>query len=103
VDTSVLNFLEKFQENSLLTDVNIDIDYKRFEEIEEEVEDLRRLGENLPQALIKIAPFITSIDSIKLPEIELFKMVYNNNDETNKSQLLLMQMMAKTRILVTDW
>jgi hypothetical protein len=64
-----------------------------------------RGSEDLPRALTKIAPFITSIDSIASPEIDLFRMVYNNNDRknNNESQLLLMEMMAKTRILWADW
>jgi hypothetical protein len=96
--------LGKFQENSLLTDVNIDIDYnsERFDEDEDEVEE-SRLGEDIPWLLAKIVPFITSIDSIASPEIDLFKMVYYNDDETNKSLLLLKEMMEKTRILVTNW
>jgi hypothetical protein len=82
--------------------VNIYIDYN---EVEDEDEDLSRLEENILEALIKIAPFITSIDSITFPEIDLFEMVYYNDDEdeVSKSQLLLKEMMAKTRIVVTDW
>jgi hypothetical protein len=66
----------------------------------------------LPRVLTKIVPFITSIDSIesRSPEIDLFKMVYNNNNTNlrhiTESQLLLKEMMAKTRILViltTTW
>jgi hypothetical protein len=92
--------LKKFQQNSLLTDVNMhfDYDYK-----------LRTLNENiLSRVLTKIAPFITSIDSIesRSPDIDLFKMAYNNNPSLghiNESQLLLKEMMAKTRILLTRW
>jgi hypothetical protein len=94
VDTSVLNFFEKFQENSLLTDVNIYIDGNFV--ILDEYEDL-------PQALTKIAPFITSIDSIYTQgiDLDLLKMVYYNTNHGNntETQLLLMEMMAKTRIL----
>jgi hypothetical protein len=60
-------------------------------------------NEDLPQALIKIAPIITSIDSINSPQIDLLKMIYNNDDEASKSQLLLKEMMEKTRIMLIDW
>jgi hypothetical protein len=88
----ILNFLGKFKENSLMADVNMYIDHNY--ELDE--------NEDLPRALTKIAPFITSIDSINTLGFNLFKIVYNNNDEANKSQLRLKEMMAKTRILVTD-
>jgi hypothetical protein len=92
MDTSVLYFLEKFQENSLMADVNMHIDCNI---------DILDDGD-LPHALIKIAPFITSINSINLPEIDLFEMLdyYYNKDEENKSPL--MEMMEKARILLTD-
>jgi hypothetical protein len=99
VDTSILQFLGKFQENFLLTDVNMYFDY-----------GLIRLGEDLPRVLAKMAPLITSIDSIASPKFDIFNMVYNywynNNDDqedNNKSQLLLKEMMAKTQIILTDW
>jgi hypothetical protein len=91
VDTSVLQFLGKFQENSLLTDVNMFYLY--------EDEDI------LSRVLAKILPFITSIDSLASPEIDLFKMAYNNNnqEDNNKSKLLLKEMMEKTRIILANW
>jgi hypothetical protein len=75
-----------------MADVNMYIDHNY--ELDE--------NEDLPRALTKIAPFITSIDSINTLGFNLFKIVYNNNDEANKLQLRLKKMMAKTRILVTD-
>jgi hypothetical protein len=81
----------------------------------------------LLRLLAKIVPFITSIDSIIFLQINLFKMVYNKNNNSNpgnshesllqwmwkmicinnnnktKLQLLLKEMMVKTRILVIDW
>jgi hypothetical protein len=54
----------------------------------------------LPRILTRIAPFITSIDSIASREIDLFKMVYKKN---NESQLLLKEILEKTRFLLTDW
>jgi hypothetical protein len=81
-----------------MADMNMHIDYN-FEILDEyENEDI------IPQALIKIAPFITSIDSMTFPESDLLEMVYDNDDEdeADKSQLLLKEMMDKTRILSTD-
>jgi hypothetical protein len=59
----------------------------------------------LSRVLTKIAPFITSINSIdsRSQGIDLFEMVYNNNNTNHESQLLLKEMMAKTRILFTKW
>jgi hypothetical protein len=94
VDASVLRFLEKFQQNSLLTDVNIDFDLGE-EHIDMDI---------LPRVLTKIAPFITSIDSIESGEIDIFEMVYYNTANLcHESQLLLKEMMTKTRILLTNW
>jgi hypothetical protein len=65
------------------------------------------LDENIPpQVLTKIAPFITSIDSIDSMGINLFEMVYNNNTNlgiSHESKLLLKEMMAKTRIISAIW
>jgi hypothetical protein len=96
VDASILDFLGKFQQNSLLTNVNMNINSAR--------------GLNRPDflpLLIKIAPFITSIDSIEFRGVDLIEMAYNinntNHGNSHESQLLLEEMMAKTRILVTPW
>jgi hypothetical protein len=96
IDASVLNFLEEFQRNSLLIDVNMSFG---------NINWLIR-PHILPRVLTKIAPFITSIDSIESRHIDLLSMVYTNNTNhgnINESQLLLKEMMAKTRILVTNW
>jgi hypothetical protein len=115
--TSFFNLLGKLQQNSLLSDVNM-----LFHDFEWDSEHwLMRMM--IPRALAKIAPFITSIDSMEFLEINLFKMVYNNNtnhgnshesllqwiwkmiciDNKTKLQLLLEEMMVKTRILVINW
>jgi hypothetical protein len=93
VDTSVLHFLSKFQQNSLLADVNIIVDYysSRLNE-----------GDILP-LLTKMAPSIASIDSIDSIKIDLIKLAYNNNNAVQGSSLLLKEMMEKTRILTTNW
>jgi hypothetical protein len=60
----------------------------------------------LLRVLTKIAPLITSIDTMHSLGLDLLKMAYNNNtndDDGNESQLLLKEMMAQTRILVTSW
>jgi hypothetical protein len=68
----------------------------------------------LLRALTQILPMISSIDSIHLDpnsvEIDLFNMVYNNTNTNNtvlgnshETQLLLKEMMAQTRILMTPW
>jgi hypothetical protein len=92
---SVLNFLGKFQQNSLLTDVNMYFGNTR---------RVTPSGILLPRVLTKIVPFITSIDSIECDWIiDLIEMVYTNNTNhgnSHESQLLLNEMMAKTRILV---
>jgi hypothetical protein len=97
VDTSILNFLKKFQENVLLEDVNLHVDYKY----------MRYKEDILLQVLTQIVPLISSIDSILIysSEIDLFKMVYNNTNNGDKKthQLMLMEMMAKTRIVVINW
>jgi hypothetical protein len=94
VDASVLRFLEKFQQNSLLTDVNINFEFDE-DHIDMDI---------LPLVLTKIAPFITSIDSIESGEIDIFEMVYNNTaNHCHELELLLKEMMTKTRILLTNW
>jgi hypothetical protein len=98
VDTSALNFLGKFQENSLLTDVNLSLDYEHSHDY--------RIANEIPRVLTKIAPFITSFESISLSinspsVVDLFRVV--NGWLTDYSRLLLIEMMAKTRCLVTDW
>jgi hypothetical protein len=68
-----------------------------------EMYDLQRLT-NIQRVLSKIAPLINSIDSIESREIDLFEMAYNTNHGiSHESQSLLMEIMAKTRILVTNW
>jgi hypothetical protein len=96
VDTSLFQFFGKFQENFLLIDVNMFVDCR-----------LRRLCGDLPQILTRIAPLITSIDSIASSEMDLFKMIYKTNNtnrgNSHESQLLMKEMLEKTRILSTDW
>jgi hypothetical protein len=113
----VLNFLGEFQANSLLTDVNMSF-------LRIELNKRTWLGQALLLlVLTKIVSFITSIDSLEFLQINLFKMVYNNNtnhgnshesllqwiwkmiyiDNKTKMQLLLNEMMTQTRILVINW
>jgi hypothetical protein len=103
LDEDVLNFFEKFHKKSLFANVNLKFGYNLSEH-------------NLLQSMPKFLPFISSINSLDVHKIDLFKMVYkdnnnnenndNNNDDKNCSheyQLVLKQMMAKTRILSIDW
>jgi hypothetical protein len=78
----VLDFLQKLQENDLLTNVNLDIGYGERDQM-------------LP-VLDKILPLISSIYSINF---EMFDNIYNNK----QSQLLLKTMVAQTKILAIDW
>jgi uncharacterized protein (UPF0254 family) len=95
----VLNFLGRFQENSLLENVNLCVQCS-----------FRKHNELL-QVLAQIVPMISSIRLIKIdspdPEIDLFKMVYDNNDTihgySHESQLLLKEMMAKTQFVIISW
>jgi hypothetical protein len=89
---SVLNFFKKFQENSLLTDVNLRLQNYIKEDI-------------LLQVLTHLVPLINSIDSITIvtSKVDLFKMVYNNNNGDEKTHQLLLMMMAKTRIMWPIW
>jgi hypothetical protein len=62
----------------------------------------------LPRVLTKIAPFITSIDSLEFRGIDLMEMLYNYNNITNdgnshEAQVVLKEMMTQTRILVINW
>jgi hypothetical protein len=103
--------LEEFQQNSLLADVNMHLDYHlNSMRLEDQVLDVEmeflRIMTNLSRVLTKIAPFITSIDSIESRELDLLKIVYNNNTNdgnSHEAQLLLKEMMAKTRILKISW
>jgi hypothetical protein len=85
--------LGEFQENSLLTGVNMSFD-----------ESLSRVDKDiLRQDLSQIAPIITSIDSIECKGENLIEMLYNTNHRHNhESQLRLEKMMEKTRILVNN-
>jgi hypothetical protein len=91
---SVINFFKKFQENSHLTDV--DLQFRC--DIKEDI---------LLHVLTQIVPLISSIDSILIAsrEINLFKMAYNTNNNVygKTHQFLLKEMMAKTRILMPTW
>jgi hypothetical protein len=117
MDTPVLHFLEKFQENFLLENVNMNVAYVGCDDHYYGT----RLDEHiLRRVLIHIVPLISSINSIQIDDcvlyIDLFNIVYNNNNTDNndhdvcsrESQLLLLkEMMAKTRILsigcLHDW
>jgi hypothetical protein len=77
--------------------------------------------DTLREVLTHILPLISSVHSIQMdyPNIELFNMVYNTNNDDNdnssnsssntdheyspESQLLLKEMMAQTQILFIDW
>jgi hypothetical protein len=106
----VLDFLGKFQENSLLTNVNVNI---HFELKPSKARRFNNAKDILPR-LILIAPFITSIDSMDSGEVDLFRTIYNYADydyddnitipgKGHESQMLLMEMMAKTRIVLISW
>jgi hypothetical protein len=85
--------LEEFQQNSLLTDVNMCLyDYDKNWLFRPNI---------LLRILTKIASVITSIDSIESREIDLFKLVYNNNINDGNSHELK-EMMEKTRVILTD-
>jgi hypothetical protein len=93
--------LEKFQQNSLLADVNMHFPYY-LNSMSLNLDNRT----NISRVITKIAPFITSIDSIESHAIDLLKMVYNNNTNpgnSHEAQLLLKKMLTKTRILVTRW
>jgi hypothetical protein len=101
---SILNLLGKFQENSLLENVNLCVRYCDY--------DTSILDEpTLLRVLTQIVPLISSIHSIQIDssEIDLFRMVYNNNNNqdnsnnSHESQLLLKGMMAQARILFIYW
>jgi hypothetical protein len=85
--------LEDFQQNSLLTNVNMLAGHNFNEDIQ-----LRFLA--------KILPLISSIDSIEYSGgIDLFEMAYNNNTNdangnSHESQLLLKGMMAQMRVIL---
>jgi hypothetical protein len=89
--------MRKFQENSLLENVNLCVNH-----------NLRKHSELL-HALAQILPLISSIHTIQIdsPDINLFKMVYDNkntnHDKSNSHQLLLKEMMEKTRIMLIRW
>jgi hypothetical protein len=64
----------------------------------------------LLRGLIHILPLISNINSIQIysSDIDLFHMVYNNNNanddsQSHESQLLLKEMMAQARILLINW
>jgi hypothetical protein len=70
MDMFVLDFLKKFQQNSLLANVNL---------------DLCHLTENvLLHIVTQILPLIDSINSINSGEIDLIKMAYKNNSNNNE-------------------
>jgi hypothetical protein len=104
LDMSILNFLGKFQENSLLENVNLDVGFGYHHYNYESILD----EHILLQVLIHILPLISSIHSIQIKsvDIDLFDMVYNNNNtyhgNSHESQLLLKEMMAQTRILLAS-
>jgi hypothetical protein len=84
--------LEKFQENSLLENVNLYVEYSDY----------------VLRVLTKIVPLISSIHSIQIDSnssFDLLDMVYNknivNHGQSLESQLLLKEMMAKTQIVST--
>jgi hypothetical protein len=84
----VVDFLRKFQENSLLTNVKLDLGY----------ED-KHPNQLLP-ILNKMVPLISSMSSIHFCELNLFDWAKNSDEE---SKLLLKEMVAKTRILAIQW
>jgi hypothetical protein len=92
----------KFQDNLLLENVNLYVHYADYfsDSLDEQT---------LLRGLIHILPLISSIDSIQInsSEIDLFQMVYNKNNindgQSHESQLLLKEMMTKTRIVLTNW
>jgi hypothetical protein len=92
---SALNFLQIFQENTLLTNVNLGFGY-------------HSSRDDLLQDLTQIVPLINSIDSIHSPDYHLLEMVYSNNNNNNRhmndesSQLLLKGMLAMARILSNE-
>jgi hypothetical protein len=103
----VLHFLEKFQENSLLENVNLHVaffDYHNYYGSNDEA--VLRL------VLIHILPVISSVHSIQIdsPHIDLFNLVYHtynydnpDSDSRQECELqLLKKMMAQTRILQID-
>jgi hypothetical protein len=83
---AVLGFLRKFQENSLLANVTLDLGYGQ-------------IYHTLPM-LREILPLLSSIYSID--SYQLFDWV--NNSETDKEyQLLLKTIVAQTKILTIKW
>jgi hypothetical protein len=85
----VVDFLRKFQENSLLTNVKLDFGY--YEEI---------YWEDILPTLTKIIPLISSIDSINFCALNVFDWFYEGDEE---SKLLLMTMVAQAKFLSIDW
>jgi hypothetical protein len=84
----VVDFLRKFQENSLLENVNMYLYAAEYY--------------NHVPILNKMVPLISSIDSIDFCQLNLFDWVYNN-DNDEESQQLLKTMVAQTRILAIGW
>jgi hypothetical protein len=83
----VIDFLRKFQANSLLTNVSLDLSQGK--------------TQYALSAMQHILPLISSICSIHFRD--LFNWVYDCWYNTKETQLLLKRMLTQTRILQIEW
>jgi hypothetical protein len=83
---SVFNFLEKFQQNSLLANVNLSISSQLYRE-------------HLLPFLANFLPLIDTINSINLSDFTQLGQINNGCADIDGYAHMMMEMLARTRIL----